>query len=357
MSERTYIGHYERLPQCADLLRKAWRHIVEIPHIPLPRPPTGEKQYEVFSKDLDFVFIGRVYLWSIERACAVRPWLVRELSSRPRTLLVNIAEDLTFGPPLTDEKTVNAMQRSKFCLVTRADSYTTASFYNAIQSGCIPVVVSDWFVFSFWWAIPYEKFVIRISEELFLSNPNEVLDHLLVQVDDDSIATMRQEMSKWSTSLRYDEIDGEVIPLNMVMTEIKAASIELARADEKKDVSENMLTCFDPVLCASRRGGAQLLRMNGLKIKNIYPYLCQNSGRLLGRYKIVYFQKCVKLLWPLRPGNILKQDRKRGISAEEKQFVYVFHNISGAASAAPPWRVYPPLPNRSQMTNLHEPTG
>ena len=30
-----YIGHYERWPQCPDLLRKSWKHVIELPYIPM----------------------------------------------------------------------------------------------------------------------------------------------------------------------------------------------------------------------------------------------------------------------------------------------------------------------------------
>jgi hypothetical protein len=356
-AERVFIGHHERLPQCADLLRKPWRYIAEIPYIPLLLSPPLSAPHtpmEAISikKDLDFLFVGRVHLWAIQRACAVRPWLIRELAHRPRTVLIDIAEELTYGPPLVDTRVQRSIHRSRFCLIARADSYSSGAFYNAIQSGCLPVVISDWFVFSFWWAIPYEKFVIRISEDLFLSNPNEVLDRLLVQYNDDKVMEMQQEMNKWKSALRYDGNVGEITPLNLMMVEMREASleldlIELEKSDKKKKKTDNnkVLTCFDPILCASRNNGINTITLSGPKINNKFPYLCQHAPRLLGRYKIVYFQKCVKLLWPLRPGNVLKKDKRRGgILAEEEAFLRVFHNISGAASSSASWRVYPPIP-------------
>lgn len=30
-----HIGHYERYPQCPDLLRKSWKYVVEIPYLPI----------------------------------------------------------------------------------------------------------------------------------------------------------------------------------------------------------------------------------------------------------------------------------------------------------------------------------
>lgn len=368
-AERTFIGHHERLPQCADLLRKPWRFIAEIPYLPLITPPPQPQSREQVSRDIDFVFVGRVHLWSISRACAVRPWLVRELAGRHSTELIDISEDLAHGAPVADEQ---AQWRGRFCLIARADSYSTAAFYNAIQAGCVPVVISDWFVFSFWWAIPYDAFVIRIPEDLFVTNPNEVLDEVLRQHDETRVRAMQREMRRWRSMLRFEGGGGGA--LELMMAEMKAASLELAAAasppsdvagkkqsKKRKDshkggnvvAADNVvLTCFDPILCASRRGPAPLV-VSGRTVKNVFPYLCQHAARLLGRYKIVYFQKCVKLLWPLRPGNILKQDRQRGISAEEELFVRVFHNISGAASAAQPWLVYPPLPGVETDMNTH----
>ena len=388
-----FLGHHERLPQCADLLRKPWKYIVEIPFIPLiienhkhvndtaqPATATGPQH----KKDIEFLFLGRVHLWAISRACAIRPWLIHELANRPRTLLIDLPEEVVYAPPLTDPFVQTSMQQSQFCLITRGDSYATATFYNAIQAGCLPVVISDWFVFSFWWVIPYEKFVVRIAEELFVSNPNAVLDALLRQYDDVTIANMQEEMHKWQAWLLYESVSGsdsdsdlDITPLNLLLVEIKAASVELLQVDKQKQEKKKLndknlqLACFDPIFCASRhKKGAQVFTISDSKIKNTFPYLCQHAPRLLGRYKIVYFQKCVKLLWPLRPGNVLKKDRKHGITPEEERFVRVFHNLSAlpssststplssAASSAVssavsslPWRVYPSIPE--EASNLY----
>ena len=36
--------------------------------------------------------------------------------------------------------------------------------------------------------------------------------------------------------------------------------------------------------------------------------LCKRVGGLIGHYKIVYFMQCVRILWPLQPGKMIKQD-------------------------------------------------
>jgi hypothetical protein len=52
-------------------------------------------------------------------------------------------------------------------------SYSTAFFYDSLHAGCIPIVISDWFVFAFPSVIDYKEFVIRYihtcSDALFFS--------------------------------------------------------------------------------------------------------------------------------------------------------------------------------------------
>ena len=45
------IGHYERWPQCPDLLRKSWKYVVELPFVHLPL--VGNDNY---LKDRDIMF-------------------------------------------------------------------------------------------------------------------------------------------------------------------------------------------------------------------------------------------------------------------------------------------------------------
>ena len=96
----------------------------------------------------------------------------------------------SYGP--ISAQLVDQMYLSAFCLVTKADSYSTAFFYDAIQSGCIPVVISNWFIFSFPTFIPYDTFTIRIEENDFLKDPNGCLDAVLSMISIDK----RKEMVK-----------------------------------------------------------------------------------------------------------------------------------------------------------------
>jgi Exostosin family len=74
-----------------------------------------------------------------ERICSVRHTVATQLSSRPDTVIVNVTESQSYGP--VKESALGYLLNSTFCLVTRTDSYSTAFFYDAIQAGCIPVVI------------------------------------------------------------------------------------------------------------------------------------------------------------------------------------------------------------------------
>jgi Exostosin family len=86
-----------------------------------------------------FLFSGRLLLWMPERICSVRHTVATQLSSRPDTVIVNVTESQSYGP--VKESALGYLLNSTFCLVTRTDSYSTAFFYDAIQAGCIPVVI------------------------------------------------------------------------------------------------------------------------------------------------------------------------------------------------------------------------
>lgn len=153
---RHVTGHYERQPQCPDVLRKQWKYLVEIPYASLFERPSHIDSYrqkknalkrdDVVDRNLRtqvrpivFYFSGRLLLWMPERICSVRHTVATHLSTRPDTVIVNVTESQVYGP--VRESALRYLLNSTFCLVTRTDSYSTAFFYDALQAGCIPVVI------------------------------------------------------------------------------------------------------------------------------------------------------------------------------------------------------------------------
>lgn len=185
----TFLGHYERFPQCPDLLRKHWPGIVEMPYVPpsffLPQPQGKQQaeQEQERKRDLPFLFVGRMWLFGPERVCSVR----NAIAALPRgsvgasVVVVNTTDP---HPPLLGPDAVNAAPlsplvlkmyaRAVFCLVSKADSYSSAALFVALDQGCIPVVVSDWLAPAFNWAVPWGQVAVRLAEQDFLASPDKV---------------------------------------------------------------------------------------------------------------------------------------------------------------------------------------
>jgi hypothetical protein len=367
--ESVFIGHYERIPQCADILRKSWRHAVEMPYIPLLS--TGRLSSEGFSPlSADrasslkqpaplFLFSGRMKLYGSDRVCSTRVALL-QLVNRSDTILVDVPEDQTIGPPIKSPQFYSLLTSSSFCLVTRSNSQTTAFFYEALQASCIPIVISDWFMFPFWWAIPYDEFVIRVKELDFQSDANRVLDFVKRTYNNDRILSMKTSMRKHSSILAFEQQSGRsfsfvqsskkvILPFELLLLEMKAALDVLGKADSnqlqilRRDPKLNSSKiCFNPLHCSGRVNPVQI---SSDALVDTRSHLCKHASRLIGAYKIVYFMQCVRMLWSLRPGLLkpvdMGQPSGSKLSDDEYLFVNRFHNLT----PSPPdyrWELYPP---------------
>ena len=104
------------------------------------------------------------------------------------------------------EELVTIMSTTAFCLVFAGDTRSSAVFFSAVCSGCLPVVISDGLSLPFEWKIPYNTFVIRVEESMFAAEGNRVLDTILREYgnpfDSDSRAhMMKQYMAQYADDL------------------------------------------------------------------------------------------------------------------------------------------------------------
>lgn len=363
--ESTVLGHYERLTQCADVLRKQWRHVVEIPYVsvidslaqlgkplevtsPPLRPPNLMRPTKELSymNGIHFFFSGQILLWGSERVCSVRVAML-QLLTRNDTVVLDISSEQSDGPPFRSKVYYDYLKSSEFCLIARSDSHTTAAFFEAIAANCVPVVISDWFIFSFWWWIPYETFVIRVKEVDFLSNPNAVLNRIKASHNASMVQEMKKRMRMWQKFLSFPmKNSGNVhLPFDMLLIEARKATENLIAwrnnnpqskfSDVYKDSRNDPILCFNPSTCYPIVKPLEMAP----SIEDNRAHLCQHSNRLIGHYKIVYFMQCVRVLWSLRPGLMKPVDVS--ISADEKSFVYNFHNLSNISAEHLNWDVYP----------------
>lgn len=146
----TYLGHYERFPQCPDLLRKGWKGIIEIPFIPLTSPIQRIEMAPNLTEPRSVLFAGRLLLFGPERVCSIRSsvaglsdtWDLLAGSTTPHhhiLTIINVTEGMSHKgvkAPLVD-----LYARHTFCIIAKGDSYSTGAFYTAIDNGCIPIVI------------------------------------------------------------------------------------------------------------------------------------------------------------------------------------------------------------------------
>ena len=56
----------------------------------------------------------------------------------------------------------------RYCLCPRGITPWTVCLYQSLVAGCIPIVLSDSFELPFQWALPWEKFSLRVPESMAL---------------------------------------------------------------------------------------------------------------------------------------------------------------------------------------------
>ncbi len=354
-----YLGHYERFPQCPDLLRKHWPGAIELPSVPLSFfGGQSESDSRISTRDIKFLFAGRMWLFGPERVCSVRN-AVASLVKGPLADAVHVVNTTSRGAVIPVPAIEDLYRRAEFCLITKADSYSTAALYSAVWAGCVPIIISDWLVPALNWAIPWSELVVRINEQDFLASPSSALltvreqyEHLLPQ--------FQEKLHKWRTLLSYKrtkasttagihedikyyaftspDTDGQavVVPsLELFLMEVLYHPGTSETPKSTLDPKASGLSCETPYHCPRVEFLVPPLQLTGKQGgQDERSFLCQNVHRLIGQYKMVYNQKCVRILWPLRPGHFKPFDLKR-ISEDEKAFVEEFHRIGFSP------RIYP----------------
>ena len=80
------------------------------------------------------------------------------------------------------EQSIKGMRTSEFCLHPAGDTPTSCRLFDAIQSLCIPVIVSDNIELPFEGTIDYTEFSVFIAAREALQ-PNLLMNHLKSYTD------------------------------------------------------------------------------------------------------------------------------------------------------------------------------
>jgi hypothetical protein len=89
-----------------------------------------------------------------------------------------VADDVLLVTSVNPHKNNEHMLNSKYCLVIRGDTSSTARLSNAVEFGCVPVIIADQFTMPFDSLINWSKLVIRFPEEAVYHSPEKLIESL-----------------------------------------------------------------------------------------------------------------------------------------------------------------------------------
>ena len=99
--------------------------------------------------------------------------------SRILSIYSNISNDVIVKHGhVSSEMYETLLETTKFCLMVRGDTVSSARFFSLIDAGCIPVIVSDWTYLPYQRLINYAHFTIFIRESLVVNTPAKFLARL-----------------------------------------------------------------------------------------------------------------------------------------------------------------------------------
>lgn len=193
-------------------------------HIPL-RVPT----WETFQSSTYFIFYHtRTTPFSCDSTSyRLAPVVNVSWSILPRS---SVGFDLLFGA------WVRHFTDSKFCLVFRGDTPHSHALFNAVKAGCIPVVISDWYLVyapPFPTTINMWDFCIFISEEDFMNNPQKAL-HSLKDLPDYVITSKLKALKLAQTVILLDHPQSLFVPafIREALASFSRPVSQIARPDE-----------------------------------------------------------------------------------------------------------------------------
>lgn len=107
------------------------------------------------------------------------------------------------SPRLERREFLHKMKNSVFCLAVRGDNPGCPKLYEAILTGCIPVIVMDQSL-PFESMVDYESFSLRFKVEEVLRNPRQVLQRLR-SVTDSRVREYQRELMKVAPLFEFHE--------------------------------------------------------------------------------------------------------------------------------------------------------
>ena len=203
---------------------------------------------------------------------------------------------------------------------------------------------------------PSVKITTVVPFELML---REIKYHHVQSIKDEIIKKMKKSDEK-NTPNNLKSMKNVPNPKDNTSKNIPPKGTSLAamkafntlKEDSSNDSDDSDRYCYNPLSCTTRVPpiNAKILNLNETR-----SHLCVHKSRLMGRYKIVYFMQCVRILWPLTPGVLKPIDNKPGgLSAKDILFIRTFHNVTKNTTSEwyGSWTTYPPSPVREDRKEM-----
>lgn len=141
--------------------------------------------------------------------------------------------------------TQNGMRSSVFCLSPAGDTPSSARLFDAIVSGCIPVLVSDELELPFEGILDYRKVALFVSS-VDAIQPGWLLDHLH-RISPKEVEQMRSNLAKFSKHFQYSSpaqpLGSEDLTWRMMAGKLPAIKMHIRRSQRVVNGSRSLCIC------------------------------------------------------------------------------------------------------------------
>ena len=119
-------------------------------------------------------FRGHLPRHYVSRGASLRGDLFRQLQGQPG-IVMEAATSTKNASYQAHDLYLKRMMRSSFCLAPRGDSASSRRLYEAVATGCIPVIIADRLQLPFSRRIDWSRFSIRLSERDAVADPLSIV--------------------------------------------------------------------------------------------------------------------------------------------------------------------------------------